>query len=109
MPKTDRPDMNGAHRAQYAANRKYILATQSVCAWCGRPVDKSLKSPHPMSPTVDHIFPVSKGGHPSDIDNLQLMHRRCNREKSDKVVTGREAKRIFTNRDLPQSANWKAF
>lgn len=101
--------MNGAHRAQYAANRKYILATQSVCALCGKPVDKSLKSPHPLSPTVDHIIPVAKNGHPSDINNLQLAHRACNRAKSDRVMGDGEPKRVFTNRNLPQSANWKAF
>lgn len=81
MPKTDRPDVNGAHRQQYQANRKYILATQSVCAICGKPVDKTIKSPHPMSPTVDHIIPIARNGHPSDINNTvsgtaEQHHRR---------------------------------
>jgi 5-methylcytosine-specific restriction endonuclease McrA len=35
---------------------------------------------------VDHIIPVSKGGHPSDLSNLQLAHRCCNRQKSDRLL-----------------------
>lgn len=72
-------------RAQFQANKKIILATQSVCAICGRPVDKSLKSPDPMSASIDHIIPVSKHGDPVAMDNLQLTHRACNRAKSDKL------------------------
>ena len=44
-----------------------------------------LKYPDPMSKTVDHIIPIAKGGHPSDLSNLQLAHRCCNRQKSDKL------------------------
>lgn len=85
MPKTLRADQQGPQRQQLAANRKIIYATESVCWICGEPVDKSLKSPHPMSKTVDHKIPLAKGGHPSDLDNLALAHRRCNRLKSDKL------------------------
>ena len=74
-----RPDKEKGHRSQYEKNKKRIYATQTICGICGRPVDFSLKYPHPLSPTIDHILPVSKGGHPSDIDNLQLAHRCCNR------------------------------
>ena len=31
---------------------------------------------------VDHIVPFSQGGK-TDISNAQLLHRHCNREKSD--------------------------
>ena len=37
---------NGARRD---AVRRWVLATQDNCALCGKPVDKSLKTPHPMS------------------------------------------------------------
>lgn len=107
MPKVDRPDMNGSHRAQYQANRKYILATQSLCAICGKPVDKTLKSPHPMSATIDHIIPIARNGHPSEINNLQLAHRACNRAKSDKLSV--KLGEAITNRDFPQSHDWKTF
>ena len=44
-----------------------------------------LKYPDPMSKTVDHIIPIAKGGHPSDLANLQLAHRWCNRQKGAKM------------------------
>ena len=44
------------------------MATQSHCGICGQPVDKNLKHGHPMAPCVDHIIPIAKGGHPSDIE-----------------------------------------
>ena len=56
-----RADKKGAHRANYERNKKRILATQNTCGICGHPVDFSLKPPHPMAPTVDHIIPVEKG------------------------------------------------
>lgn len=103
-----RPDRNGPHRAQFEANRKIILATQSICAICGKPVDKSLKYPDPMSPTVDHIIPISRNGDPSALENLQLAHRACNRAKSDRLVPPPGGVRD-RNRDLPLSADWKNF
>lgn len=105
-----RPDRNGPHRMQFEANRKIIMATRSVCAICGQPVDKTLKSPHPMSATVDHIIPIARNGHPSDISNLQLAHRACNRAKSDKIAGSKgQENETETNRCLPQSHDWKTF
>ena len=102
-----RADRKGQHRANYERNRKRIFATQNTCGICGHPVDFSLKSPHPMSATVDHIIPIAKGGHPSDIDNLQLSHWTCNRQKSDKIFrSNQETKQVIGNRILPQSMNW---
>lgn len=82
-----RPEKNTATRSQWEHNKKIILATQSICGICGKPVDKSLKYPDPLSPTVDHIIPVSKNGDPVALENLQLAHRYCNRMKSDKMPT----------------------
>ena len=67
-----RPDHNGTQRAQFESNKKKIYATQKNCGICGMPVDFGMKWPHPLSPCIDHIIPVSKGGHASDIGNLQL-------------------------------------
>lgn len=105
-----RLDKKGAHRANYERNKKRIFATQNTCGICGHPVDFSLKPPHPMSPTIDHIIPVAKGGHPSDIDNLQLAHWTCNRQKSDKIFrSNQETKQAIGNRVLPQSMNWTEY
>lgn len=108
----NRPDQDGTHRGAFEKNKKKIYATQTVCGICGKPVDFKLKYPHPLSPCIDHIIPVSKGGHPSDIDNLQLAHWTCNRQKSDKLFRGEAVKKdteIISNRVLPQSMDWKTY
>ncbi len=105
-----RPERQGSHRANYERNKKRILATQNICGICGKPVDKSLKYGDPMAPTIDHIIPVAKNGHPSDIENLQLAHWICNRQKSDKIFkVNKEEKIVIGNRNLPQSIDWKTY
>ncbi len=107
MATRNRPDKDGPHRGQYEKNKKRIYATQTICGICGKPVDFSLKYPHPLSPTIDHIIPIAKGGHPSDIDNLQLAHRCCNRQKSDKLITREVAtEQVVSNRLLPATFDW---
>ena len=108
MQRTDRLPGN---RAAYEKARQQILKTQTICGICGKPVDFSLKYPHPLSPTVDHIIPVAKGGHPTDISNLQLAHRCCNREKSDKLMQPKEQSKIevLSNRVLPLHNNWTEY
>lgn len=107
---TKRPDQYGKHRSVFESNKKKILATQTVCGICGKPVDKSFKFPHPLSPSIDHIIPVDKGGHPSDMSNLQLAHLCCNRFKSDKLVEKQTFDQIpetISNRVLPCLIDWK--
>ena len=65
-----RPDHNGTQRRQFESNKKKIYMTQKVCGICGKPVDFRLKFPHPLSPCIDHIIPVAKGGHPSGSRNF---------------------------------------
>ena len=74
-----------------------------------KPVDFAYKYPHPLSPCIDHILPIAKGGHPSDLDILQLAHWTCNRQKSDKLVEKADAKveEIISNRVLPHTFDWK--
>lgn len=71
---------NGHRRDQV---RRRVLAEEDDCWLCGRPVDKTLKTPDPGSPEVDEIVPVSKGGSPYDRANCRLSHRRCNRARSN--------------------------
>ena len=108
-----RPDQNGTHRGAFEKNKKRIYATQDVCGICGKPVDKSLRYPNPMAKCIDHIIPINKGGHPSDIDNLQLAHWTCNRQKSDKILKDNglvvAENKIIDNRILPQSMDWATY
>ena len=105
----DRPDQNGPHRLAFEHNKKRILATQNVCGICGGIVDKSLRYPHPQSAVIDHVIPISRGGHPSDIDNLQLAHWCCNRQKADKLIPESGGTVPAPNRDLPLSTDWTAY
>ena len=113
-----RADKAKGQRAVFEKNKKKIIMSQDICGICGQPVDKSLKWPHPYSATVDHIIPINKGGHPSDIANLQLAHNRCNRLKSDNLqrIEPTEKPKIEKentgrprNRDLPLLINWKIY
>lgn len=89
MSSKQRADHVGETRTAYLKNARRVIMAGEVCGICGRPVDKSLKYPDPMAPSVDHIIPISRGGHPSDIDNLQLTHWCCNHAKSDRLTAGR--------------------
>ena len=109
-----RSDRTPGNRAAYENARRKVLATQKICGICGKPVDFSYKYPHPLSPTVDHIIPVAKGGHPSDLDNLQLAHRCCNREKADKLFlsnrpTAEQEETLVSNQLLEQHADWRTY
>lgn len=91
---------NGTKRREI---RRWLLRTQSTCALCGKPIDKSLRTPHPMSAEVDEIVPVSKGGDPLDRRNVQLVHRICNQRKGNRLE-GHDV----TVKDLPNptSREW---
>jgi len=52
-----------------------------ICCICGRKVNKRLKHPNPLSKSIDHIIPISKGGADAP-HNLQTSHLRCNQLKS---------------------------
>ncbi|MGX6962441.1 HNH endonuclease [Vagococcus xieshaowenii] len=105
-----RADRQGAHRVAFEKNRKRILKTENTCGICGKPVNLQLKAPDPMSPTVDHKIPVAKGGHPSAIENLQLAHWTCNRQKSDKLFNNiKEEPKVLGNRNLPKSIDWTLY
>lgn len=89
---------NGHRRRSIRAR---LLATCDVCAICGKPIDTTLKTPHPMSAEVDEIVPVSRGGDPLDIRNCQLVHRICNQRKGNgrKRFNGKHAGGLPTSRE----------
>lgn len=107
----NRPDRSGPHRVAFEKNKNIILKTKNICGICGLPVDKSLKYPHPLSPVIDHVIPINRNGHPSDIRNLQLAHWQCNRQKSDKLYADDRSANatVVGNRNLPQSRDWTRY
>ena len=116
--KRNRPDHDGSHRLAFERNKRRIMQTETICGICGQPVDKKLKYPHPMSPCIDHIIPIDRSGHPSDISNLQLAHWKCNRAKANKLIFPVRAQRgnsgevqitDNSNRVLPLSMDWASY
>lgn len=55
-----------------------------LCALCGQAMDRSLRPPHPLAPTLDHILPMVEGG-THERSNLQLVHLRCNASKGGRL------------------------
>lgn len=48
-----------------------------VCGICAEPVDRALVYPDPLSPSLDHVVPLSLGGEHSRA-NTRLAHLSCN-------------------------------
>lgn len=80
---------NGHKRNQL---RKRALSYYDTCYLCGKPIDKTIKTPHPQSAEVDEIIPVSRGGNPYDWNNLRLTHRQCNQIKKAHTPAYAQAK-----------------
>lgn len=55
------------------------------CARCGHNIDPTLDARHPMSFTLDHITPLSRGGSLLDPANARPMHRRCNSARGNRT------------------------
>lgn len=56
-----------------------------VCGLCKLPVDATLAYPDPMSKSLDHIVPLTRGG-AHDPSNAQLAHLRCNVSKGNRAA-----------------------
>lgn len=55
-----------------------------VCGICQEPIDRASKAPHPLSPSVDHIIPIAKGGNHT-YENCQTAHLACNISKGARM------------------------
>lgn len=84
--------------------KRAIASKDPVCALCGNPIDMEAPPYSPLACEVDHIIPVSRGGAPYDIDNLQLTHSKCNRQKSNRIRSDYEDTEI--DNICPISNDW---
>lgn len=64
------------------------------CGLCRDYVDVTIMAPDPMSPSIDHVLPRSRGGTNAP-ENCQLAHRGCNSAKKDRV--GYQLMALFPN------------
>lgn len=60
-------------------------AGDKTCILCGEPIDPTLKAPHNMSRTIEHLTPIARGGR-HDIDNINFAHYGCNAQKQDRTL-----------------------
>ena len=73
--------LRGTTTANERVEKRNIYARdQWMCQLCHKPVSPNHKYPHPMSASIDHIIPVSLGGHHAPI-NVQLAHWICNSKR----------------------------
>lgn len=89
---------NGTRRNKLRAR---VKAMGLPCALCGLAIDYSLPAGDPMSYELDEIIPVSKGGDPYDINNVQPAHRICNQRKGNKITSSKTKQSMF-----PHSRSW---
>jgi 5-methylcytosine-specific restriction endonuclease McrA len=57
-----------------------------LCYLCDTPIDRTVQWPHPLSRSVDHVIPRSRGG-TDDESNLRAAHWRCNEAKGARTIT----------------------
>lgn len=62
---------------------KKMIYAREVCWICGGSVRYDLGPRHPLAPSVDHLVPLSLGGHPLDPQNAELAHYGCNSRRGN--------------------------
>lgn len=93
------PAWTDARKANYHKRRAQKMTTQVedlrpidiyerdiwLCGLCSTPVDPDCSWPDPMSPSLDHIQPLSLGG-THTYENVQLAHLVCNVSKGNRIA-----------------------
>ena len=88
--------------------RKQVLAQESDCWICGRPVDFDAKPWMPWAPNADHIIPVELAPHLAlERSNVRLAHRACNSTKRSRMPTAPDLSNIESNgATVPPYRHW---
>ena len=75
------------HSAEHKRQLAEIKRTRpQPCALCGGLIDYLAKSPHPDSPSVEHLIPVTMGGANGPI---AAAHLGCNRTQGGMIRAGK--------------------
>lgn len=56
-----------------------------ACGICGAPVDRAARFPDPLTPSLDHVVPVSLGGAHTR-DNVRCSHLGCNLARGNRAA-----------------------
>ena len=93
------------NKTEWALARKRAIASKDpVCAICHTSIDLEAPPFSALAVEVDHIVPRARGGAMYDIDNLQLTHSRCNRQKGAKMASDYDG--LNVENPVPLSNNW---
>lgn len=92
------PRSPGRTGRPYRRLRERVKRSTSLCCLCGGLIDYTLEYPHPMSFSLEHHQPLTKGGAPLDPANAGAAHLQCNVKRGN-----RDAASV---RPLPQSRKW---
>lgn len=57
------------------------------CGICGGDIDREAKFPARLGASIDHIVPISRGGHDTRA-NVQAAHYGCNSRKQNRLLNG---------------------
>ena len=83
MSKNKRNRGAGRYIRTKSKRQKVYQKTNKRCAYCGREIYETVPDNSPIKLTIDHIKPISQGGHKSDIGNLICACQECNCNKAD--------------------------
>lgn len=93
------------NKTEWALARKRAIASKdAMCAICHKPIDLDAPAFSPLAVEVDHIVPRSRGGQLYDLDNLQLTHSKCNRQKGARMAEDYEGMEVAN--PVPWSNQW---
>lgn len=106
------PRIHKWNKTEWALTRKRAIATlDPICAICHKYIDIELPmidpatgQRNPLSVEVDHIVPRSRGGQLYALENLQLSHMRCNRQKGARMAEDYEEQAVVNQ--VPWSNKW---
>ena len=74
--------------------RDVRMAHGDDCYLCGKHINYKLKFPHPKSPSLDHVTPISAGGAHS-VENTAMAHMECNNRKNAGATSKVPAETLF--------------
>lgn len=89
----------------YVIRRMVLVRDKLICQMCGRKlsIDEA---------EVDHIIPISRGGHPFRLENLQTLCKECHRlkterENSNSVDDSLSGKSLYNSRKESKVVLWQ--
>lgn len=83
-PSNHRRPGNRLRGRRERVNRQRVFERDGwICGICRSPVDQTLRFPHPMSKSFDHVIPLDAGGDHTE-ENGQLAHLSCNSRKRNR-------------------------